>query len=1173
MASGLRAFGKLLGMLVGAIGRLAALLLALALILPVVAIVYTTTDDFRARLLAWALPELDRRMQGELTIERLEGSPLGTLRIEKAALRWHGAEIARFDAAAVELDWSALLLRQVRIARIEIERPRVVFVEHPSAGWDWRQALAPLVPAPDDERPDRPPAPVVIEQLALSQAILRIEPLAEAPIDFEGIALSGRVDFPARRVELARASLETAHSKLEARGEIPFRDPWRIEVDVHALHPSDLARFSPTLAESLAFLPAATGRAVVEGAKRSIRTNGELGWPEAQLAFDARGEPNPFALRRATIDAHLRASRLERFLPSAPFAGALDLELALAAGVGTFRASLQPGGDGALTLAGELAIAEGATTSLRFEAERFDPARFMPSHPEWRGALSGQGTLALSGRDPASLKAELAATLADSRIGALSIRRARLAAQQDGDTIRLEQLLLESPIGHARVRGRLGVDPSAEVALAADLDVADLRPLLALFRQSGAGSLRGTLSVEGRRDDARLSTDLALAGFAIGDLTLARVGILVAARGRFLGDVDAEIQSLRVDLPIGRWQLEAPTRLRATRTSLELDRARLASAPTRLSLDGRLARSGPQRFALTATGVPAADWVARWSAAAPGRRSLGWLTRGQLDLDLTVGGTAARPTLALALRPDELAVRDRAIETSESTLRYDGQTLRGTLSAATDPALSLEAEAALPYRLAWADAFIARPSGALDARARFRADELAFLEPFVEPSVTKLAGRGHGRLQLTGPLDALRPSGEVILEALTFRPRQSGVTVVEGELAVELAGDRIRLRRASATAAGHEATARLAASGEGPLPAFLARAAGLPTVTESDAAPYTTTIELTRWPLVDTKRDRLITSGSLSARGALEAPVIEGHVEIDAGTLRPNLAFLTSGPPPRDPTIVIERAPSTTANGADAAGESASTASGPSVASIVEALALDVRVDLGRELWIKHELAEVLLEGRVAATKRAGQPFSLDGRIDAQRGFADLQSRRFRLIEGRLEFVGGAKVDPELDVLGRYKAPDHTIDARLTGTASKPVLTLTADPTLSQEDILAVLLFGRPASELSDDQQTSLGQRASEMASALGITAVGRSVASAIGLESLGLQIDELSSRRASVGAYLGRNIFVALAQDFSGERGQELSIEYEFWPGWSVVGSTTTQGTNSADLVWKVRY
>ena len=241
--------------------------------------------------------------------------------------------------------------------------------------------------------------------------------------------------------------------------------------------------------------------------------------------------------------------------------------------------------------------------------------------------------------------------------------------------------------------------------------------------------------------------------------------------------------------------------------------------------------------------------------------------------------------------------------------------------------------------------------------------------------------------------------------------------------------------------------------------------------------------------------------------------------------------------------------------------------------STFEALELEVDVDVGRDLWIKHEQAEALLVGRIEARKARDKPLFLEGRIDAQQGFFDLQNRRFRLVEGGLELVGGTKIDPQLDLLARYRAPAHTIDARLSGTATQPVLTLSSDPSLSQEDILAVLLFGRPAAELSQEQQVSVGQRAEEIASAFGITAVGRTVASAIGLDALGLQIEELSSARARVGAYVGRNIFVAIGQEFSGERGQELSIEYEFWPGWSVVGSTTTQGTNSADLVWRLRY
>ena len=246
---------------------------------------------------------------------------------------------------------------------------------------------------------------------------------------------------------------------------------------------------------------------------------------------------------------------------------------------------------------------------------------------------------------------------------------------------------------------------------------------------------------------------------------------------------------------------------------------------------------------------------------------------------------------------------------------------------------------------------------------------------------------------------------------------------------------------------------------------------------------------------------------------------------------------------------------------------------GPNLLSSFEALELEVDIDVGRDLLIEHAQAEAWLSGRVEARKRRDKRVTFEGRIEMQRGFVDLQNRRFRLIEGSLELVGRAKIDPLLDVLARHRAPAHTIDARLTGTASKPVLTLSSDPALSQEDILAVLLFGRPASELSQAQQTSLGQRATQMASSVGLTAVGRTVANAIGLEALGFQIEELSSVRARLGAYVGRNIFVALGQELSGERGQELAIEYELWPGWSLVGSTTSQATNSADLVWKIRY
>lgn len=1245
---------RILRSVIGTFARLVGLAAALALLLSAALLVYATTDDFRARLLARAVPELDRRMAGELSVGGLSGSPWTRLRLEDAALAWHGEEILRLPAASVELDWAALFDGRLVVAALELESPQVVFREHPELGWDWREALAPLVPAPDDPRPPRTePLPVVLERVAITGGVLRVAADGRPVLEQDGIDLVGRIDFERKQVELLEGAITRGGSRLRPTGRIPFHGRWQIEVDVDALHPRDLAHLSPALAESLSFLAPATGHFVVTGetkrddtqddakAKLALDATGGLAWPEARLDFAVHGEPDPLAGRDGRITARLEATELARFFPDSPVAGRLVADVALTGGEGTLAARLDAPGAGAGTAAsgagaarstrstrsargpagpnrsarsgglleadGRFTTGEPRTAALRFRATRLDPAAIVRGHPEWKGELTGTGTLDLEdGRGPART-ARLALALEPSQIGRLAIRSGRLDAALLGESIELGALALESASGRVHVKGRLSTDPTAPISLDGRLELRALAPFLALAGREGRGALRGSVAVAGTREQASLETDLTLRDYEGEGLRIDRARLVLQARGR-TGErdgggkrdgggvgVDARIAKLRLETDLATWQLAGPARLQASADAIEWTGARFESDGSSIDLDGRLARRGPQTLRVVARALP----VAAWARAFPERIPSGLLTRSELDLDLAIGGTAPAPTVDLRLAPRDLVVSERAIEQIAATLRYDPGVLAATLEASTAPALHVEARARLPFELRWDTGFTAKPTGPLEAHADCDARDLAFLEPLLGDQVDQLGGEARCRIDLAGPLDALEPSGEVTVHALRGRLRRAGVTVVDGELALELAADRFRVRRASASAEGFE-TARFRAEGEGPLPTFLTRwtrpgsdrdpkGATPSPAAPPDAAPgralaasdYTTTIELERWPLLATSRDRLITSGRLTARGRFEAPRIEGRIEIVEGTLRPNLAFLSGGPPPRDPTIQLEAEAVDEDEDQDAAStdartgttDGAGTGSGPSLLEIADALELAVDIDVGRDLWIKHESAEVLLAGRVAARKQAGKPLSLEGRIEAQRGFADLQRRRFRLIEGSLELVGGAKIDPVLDVLGRHKARAHVIDARLTGTASKPVLTLSSDPTLSQEDILAVLLFGRPSSELSQEQQSSLSERAVGLASSMGLTAVGRSVASAIGLDALGLQIDELSSQRASVGAYVGRNIFVALAQEFSGERGQELSIEYEFWPGWSLVGSTTSQGTNSADLVWKIRY
>ncbi len=1164
---------KILRFVVGGLARVVGLLIALALILPVLAILYTTTDDFRTRLLERLEPELDGRMDGALSIGGLEGSPFGRLRLVDVALAWHDEEIARVAGVSVEVDWSALPFGRLEIARVALERPEVLFREHAELGWDWRFALAPLIPPPDDPRPPHEePLPIVIRSLSLTDGVLTIAPLERPAIRLDGLAARGRLDFGERRLTVEEAALVLGDSRLSGSGEVPFKGRSAFEVVIGSLHPRDLARIDPALAESLAFLPPASGDVVLGFDPDELAATGQLVWPDTTLAFEVHGPPKSIGLADSTIAARFESADLARFAPVWGVAGQAELRVELANGEGRYAGRLRHGAEGELEVEGLLALLGAPSTKLEFAASRFDLARAFPAHPEWAGSLTGRGSLDARGRDRSELAGSVALSLSSSRIGELVLRRVDLRAKLAKETIELAELVADSPIGRVEAQGRISTKPRGPVSLRGRVDVGDLGPLLALARQSGAGSLRGELEVDGQPERARVKGDVAVADFRLGGFETDAARLVVVARGGLEGErLDATIETARLETALGAWSLERAARLRASADALEWTSGRFSNESASLTLDGRIARRGRQDLRLEARALP----IAAWARAYPALLSPEMLTGGTLDFDLSIGGTGAAPVLDARLAPRDLVVAEQPIDAAEAELHFAARRLHGKLSAAASPKLRLDAEAELPFELAWQTGFVARPRGELDARIECEADDLAVLQAFVDEQVKALGGRARCQIALVGPVDALRPSGTLTASELTGSPVRTGITVVAGELAVELAADRFFVRRASATVAGHEDTARFRAEGEGPLPTFLTRltraAPSGDAASSPDVAPngdYTTKIEIERWPLVETQRDRLITSGVLRARGTFEAPHVEGRVSILEGTLRPNLTFLSSGPPPRDTTIVFEEDEGLAKTGAANGG-----ARGPNLLSTFEALELEVDVDVGRDLWIKHEQAEVLLMGRVEARKRREKPLVLEGRIETQRGFVDLQSRRFRLIEGRLDLDGGRKIDPQLDVLARYRAPAHTIDARLTGTVSKPVLTLTSDPTLSQEDILAVLLFGRPASELSEEQQASLGQRAEEMASAFGMTVVGRTVASAIGLDALGLQIEELSSVRARVGAYVGRNIFVALAQEFSGERGQELSIEYEFWPGWSIVGSTTSLGTNSADLVWKVRY
>src|SRR5262249_19405188 len=210
-----------------------------------------------------------------------------------------------------------------------------------------------------------------------------------------------------------------------------------------------------------------------------------------------------------------------------------------------------------------------------------------------------------------------------------------------------------------------------------------------------------------------------------------------------------------------------------------------------------------------------------------------------------------------------------------------------------------------------------------------------------------------------------------------------------------------------------------------------------------------------QWPAINTQQYQIQTDGAPKIDGTFAAPRITGNFEVPRGELRPDLSFLDRGNTPvkRDPTITVI---STTAGGKSAAKPESN---GQSDSDLWRSASIDIQVRIPNNLWTRYRNGNAELSGNLRVTKASGGNPAVKGLIETLRGWVGFQGRRFTLTRGRLEFGGGEKIDPSLDIGAEHRAGNYLISAVVKGTAEKPTLTLASDPQLDQADILSVLLL------------------------------------------------------------------------------------------------------------------
>lgn len=1117
-------------------------------------------------------PGLDLRLAGEIDPEADSIAATGELAATDPDLIARWADPVRADALRASATASGLL----QAPRLEIAAS-VERLAAPGASARSVDVEASLTPT-DDRRRLALTARLVPQGLALDVDPALAAPLGAAPT----MTLDGSVDVTDGRLDIA--GFELAGAALHVTGAGHVAEAGR-----------DLDLGATLRLDDVAPLGQLAGQVMGGALTADLRVVGDATAPTLAIDLEARGNGmalgDPLLARVVGAAPHLVAAatldggtiRIERAdLTAAALTAqargtigdSLDLGLdAAVPDVAVLSAALGPDLAGALTMTARLTGSPGnPEIDARLNGRRTAVA----------GIALGDPTAAVSVTDIAGTPAgdlTLTATPGGRAVAASTAFRLT-----DAGAVRLSGLDLSGD-GGLRLAGDLVIRPDGLIEGSVDGEVADLAAWQALAGMAlgGAVELRvsaaagkgqrielvatghdlaladaatiGAVRLEGDVEDAlaapaldlRLSADgVAAGGIAFDTLAATAQGGLadmawtlaaanadendarLDARGRLAlngSSGTVTLADLTAALPPVEAALAQPATIAWDPAGVTLDRLEATLGDGRLSLAGRFA---PEAMALDAA---ASDLPIGPLAALAGGVGLD----GRLSGEVELAGDPAAPEGRASLTLSDL--RQAGIDPAEAV----------ALSGAADAALvggRIDATARLTGPTDFAvDARISAPvagAGALEGKITGGVD-LALLPQILDLRGDALSGRLDLDLALGGTVAAPRADGRAVVSNGDYESAEAG-TVLRN-LALEVVGDNDRLRLVSLSA-DDGSGGRLSATGT----LAIDGAAGF---------PLNLTVVQERFTALRRADATLQASGTLDIARAAGGGRIAGEITIDTAELR--IPEQLGGGIVTLEVTEINLPP----------GQQRHT---PPPAPSAALLDLAIAVDVPGRAFLRGRGLDSEWRGQLQVAGTTAAP-DITGSLNVVRGTLDLFGRIFRFNEGRVTFVGGGEIDPELAFTARSEAAALTVEAAVSGTASAPVFALSSDPPLPQDEILARLLFGSSTGSLTPVQAVQLAQTAAQLSGRGSPVSMLDELRQGFGLDMLGVESGEtVGASSLAIGKYITDDVFLKMNQGLTPES-RQVGVEVRVLPRVTVESSVGAQSQGNVGVNWRLDY
>lgn len=421
---------------------------------------------------------------------------------------------------------------------------------------------------------------------------------------------------------------------------------------------------------------------------------------------------------------------------------------------------------------------------------------------------------------------------------------------------------------------------------------------------------------------------------------------------------------------------------------------------------------------------------------------------------------------------------------------------------------------------------------------------LGLAERFVADRGLQASGLASIDARVTGSLDNPQVAGSVSVAGGQLVDPASGIRLTNLTLAARLDGEAAIIERASAQvrSGGAISASGRVGLGEG-LPADLR--IGLNGVRYADGTLIVTTVD-----------------GDLTVTGPLaRAPLLAGIINVRETEIQIPSSFDSAAG-----LIEVEHiAPSdrvrTTferARGADQGGGNRQSG---------VALGLNVLVNAPNQIYVRGRGVNAELGGqvRLTGTTNAVQPV---GAFELLRGRFDILGQRIALSEGSITLVGD--MDAFLNIVARTAGDAISVVIAVRGRISDPTLTLSSEPELPQDEVLARLIFDRGLNELSPLQIAQLALAANELAGNSQGSVLG-DLRDGLGLSDLDVVTDDEGNPAVRATQYVQENVYVGVEASTAGQA--RTTINLDITEDLTARGSVGSDGESSLGIFFERDY